>query len=187
MPEKTLNDLQCFWDYIEHLCKVFNKLENFKSTNDFINQQNQITINAFFLDHLFWFDKITLDKTNRYHDKICKKHDSVTEKLYHYTSFESLEKIIAGNSLKLNNLRNMNDSMEGEALLEYLKNRPLKHQKLKEWLQQSLEYIPQYIPRIFSFSFSTLKDDASQWERYSTSKNTKTSTPYGVCIEFSKK
>ena len=187
MQEKTLNDLQCFWAYIGHLCEVFNKLENFDSTNDFINQQNQITTNDFFLDNLFLFDKTTLDITHQYHDKISKKYDSVTESLYHYTSFESLEKIIAGNSLKLNNLGNMNDSMEGGALLEYLKNRPLKSQILKEWLQQSLEYIPQYIPRIFSFSFSTLKDDAAQWERYSTSKNTKTSTSYGVCIEFSKK
>ena len=80
----------------------------------------------------------------------------------------------------------MNDSKEGHAFIEYFKKTNLVDPSKRKYFREVIQQIPEYIPKIFSFSFSALKDDAAQWERYSTSKNSQTSTPYGVCIEFSK-
>lgn len=188
MEENTRSNLNDFWDYIQHLCEVFIKLKRFNELkiDSFIEQQSTQTSTDFFLDNLFWFDKTTLDNTNPYQREIEGFYNSVTNKLYHYTSLDTLEKIVKGNKLKLSNLRNMNDSMEGYAFIEYLKNRTLKNKEANELLHKSLTLIPEYAPKIFSFSLSALKDDAAQWQRYSTSNDAKTSTPYGVCIEFSK-
>lgn len=181
-----LNELQNFFDYIQHLSEVFIKLNKYNSPNDFINKHKEQTSNNFLLDNLFWFDKVKLDDDNKYKIEISEVYNSVTDKLYHYTSFETLEKIITGSSLKLNNLTNMNDSKEGRAFIEYFQKINLKNPRQNIYFQEAIKLVPQYIPKIFSFSFSALNDDAAQWARYSTSQNTKTKTPYGVCIEFSK-
>ena len=172
----------CF-DYMDHLCKVFFELSEFKTSNRFVKLQKERKCRDFFLNNLFLFyryinntDLLPQDIT-----KLKESYDSFTGSLYHYTTYESLEKIIKGKSLKLNNLISMNDSKEGTALLNFLKK-----QDLTEEFKLTLKEVPQYIPRIFSFSFTALNDDAAQWERYAIPKNKSTNTSCGVCIEFSR-
>lgn len=101
MSESEIEDTKHYFEYIEHLCKFFNQLNSLSIpiSQNFIKNQHQKTCVDFFLDNLFLFHKATLNKNN---SEIIKFYDSLTSKLYHYTNFVSLEKIISGKSLKLN-------------------------------------------------------------------------------------
>lgn len=185
MSKNEIEDTKYYFDYIEFLCKYFNQLKsyNIPTSQNFIKEQHKKTYTDFFLDNLFLFHKATLDKNNI---EIINFYNSLTSKLYHYTNFVSLEKIIAGKSLKLNTLSNMNDDKEGLALCEYLQNRYKDNPQLNEWLKKTIELVPEYNSKIFSFSFSFLKDDAPQWERYGGIKNISSKEPCGVCLEIDK-
>lgn len=186
MLENELNDTKCYFDYIKHLCNCFSELKKYSSSHNFINEQNQKTSIDFFLDNLFLFHKAILDNDNKYHKEVEKFYNTLTGKLYHYTNYPALEKIIQGKSLKLNNLSNMNDSKEGLALSEYLKERYPDNTEQSIWLNKTLEYVHEYNSKIFSFSFSFLKDDAPQWDRYGVIKNNGSKEPCGVCLEIDK-
>jgi len=119
-------------------------------------------------------------------------------KLYHYTDSKSLEDIINGGSLKLNCILNMNDSSEGQALIEFiLKNvftmdKPINATDIPA-LNYFVDKTHSIQHSIFSFSFTTLKDDASQWARYGKPKIRQIpkdrepteieKNPCGVCLE----
>ena len=96
--------------------------------------------------------------------------------LYHYTTYETIEKIITGKSIKLSHITEMNDSDEGTALYKYsmsLLEEAEKNgtKKLENNERKILEKdFIDFTSKIFSFSFSALEDDAAQWERYGIKK-----------------
>lgn len=184
-----------FNDYIKHLCKNLHNMHKYKSDNSFLNIYHEETCKNFLLDNLFLFNISIQNSKNTYKKEIKELYDQTTRKLYHYTTYESLEKIISGKSLKLNNIAEMNDSQEGKAIENYLTSKieslnsehrlPLIRKINEQKIQNIKQDLPRYNSGIFSFSFSVLNDDASQWERYGISKGNKNSSPCGVCIEIS--
>lgn len=179
-------------NYVKHLCKTLHNLNSYESNNPFFNNQNS---KSFLLDNLFLFYLSIHGKKNRYTIEIKELYERTTNNLYHYTTYESLEKIISNKSLKLNNILEMNDTEEGKAIERYLNN---KHESRKNEYrlpliqkinEQKIAGIKQELPKcnsgIFSFSFSVLNDDASQWDRYGIPKGNRSNPPSGVCLEIS--
>jgi hypothetical protein len=112
---------------------------------------------------------------------ISQKHKQMIESLYnkitlyHYTTYETMEKIITGKSIKLSHITGMNDSDEGTALFKYAMSLLEKTKKGTKILENDGKKILEknfidFSSKIFSFSFSALEDDAAQWERYGIKK-----------------
>ena len=110
-PTDTTNIIN---KYIDHLCGTLHNLNNYESDNSFLNIQNKETSKSFLLDNLFLFYLYIQGKTNKYTTEIEELYECTTSNLYHYTTYESLEKIISNKSLKLNNILEMNDTEEGK-------------------------------------------------------------------------
>ena len=97
-------------------------------------------------------------------------------KLCHYTSLDTLKKIIANKNLKFNSLSNMNDSSEGEILFNFLLNLLKNDSRFTGVAETEINRIKEKIFNdVFSFSLTSEYDDASQWDRY-TDRDT------GVCL-----
>lgn len=191
-PTDTTNIIN---KYIDHLCGTLHNLNNYESDNSFLNIQNKETSKSFLLDNLFLFYLYIQGKTNKYTTEIKELYECTTSNLYHYTTYESLEKIISNKSLKLNNILEMNDTEEGKAIEKHLSNKHESRKKeyklplIRKINEQKIAGIKQDLPKynsgIFSFSFSVLNDDASQWDRYGIPKGNRTNPPSGVCLEIS--
>lgn len=104
------------------------------------------------------------------------------DKLYHYTTFKSLDSILRSKSIWLGNVHYMNDKNEMVQMFDLLKKDLLNEnsgdeimiKKLFEDQQKRLANRPAYI-----FSMSQDEDDAAQWDRYSNGGA-------GVCIQINK-
>lgn len=104
---------------------------------------------------------------------------STKEKLYHYTDFTALNGILVNNEIWLGNIFDMNDSREMIHFMDLLKlaviskiHKSNEVEKLFENQIRRLRELP-----IYSASFSYIRDDAAQWERYGNNGA-------GVCIGF---
>lgn len=200
MTKSTTPDteIEAFFKYQKHLCNELSKLKQFPSTIGFLKKQNEKVVNDFFFNNLFMLYQSTfnLNVNQKSREDIKYMWDNL--KLYHYTDSKSLEDIINGGSLKLNCILNMNDSSEGQALIEYiLKNvftmdKPINATDIPA-LINFVDKTHSIQHSIFSFSFTTLKDDASQWARYGKPKirpipkarkpTEIEKNPCGVCLE----
>lgn len=104
----------------------------------------------------------------------------IPKKLYHYTSVYSLHSILTHKELWFGDTSTMNDKSELTNFVacvkrEVLKMVPEKEPEVKQLFTHIYERVKTEYP--FAFCFSTLYDDASQWERYGDNAQ-------GVCIEF---
>lgn len=113
-------------------------------------------------------------------DKRIKKHN-YGEKLYHYTSFASLIGILSKKELWLGNTANMNDKSE---IVDFVKKlqaavsddiEPEKISICNSFFEKVYNRLKSEYP--FASCFSTLNDNAAQWERYADNA-------HGVCIVF---
>ena len=113
--------------------------------------------------------------------------DQKDQILYHYTDFYSLDGILKGKVLRVNNVLNMNDSAEMKlfvsGIIEAVEKRFArdKNEKMVANLNMTLEKI---LGHFYDFSmyaacFSEYRDDAAQWERYANRGK-------GVCLCFRK-
>lgn len=104
------------------------------------------------------------------------------DKLYHYTTFKSLDSIFRSKSIWLGNVHYMNDKNEMIQMFDLLKKDLLDEnsgcetiiRELFEEQQKRLARRPAYI-----FSMSQDEDDAAQWDRYSNGGA-------GVCIQINR-
>lgn len=108
--------------------------------------------------------------------KFIKKESN--EKLYHYTSMKVVYNIIKNKELWLGNVLNTNDKSELTFFVNEIKG------KLIENIPNKSDEIGNYFKNIcsrienethYAFCFSTLRDDASLWERYADNAK-------GACI-----
>ena len=105
--------------------------------------------------------------------------------LYHYTDFVSFNGILKNRELRVNNVLNMNDTMEMELFMSGIFKALEKRfpDPEDEWIVKQLDLLMEAIRgRYFEFSvyaacFSELRDDAAQWERYANRGK-------GVCLCF---
>ena len=189
---KVNREIKDFFNLQDHLCEILSNLKSYTSSINFLNEQNEKVVNDFFYANLFMLYQCTYNTgiNNEIREKI--KHMWEDIKLYHYTDSPSLEKIISNKTLKLNNILKMNDSDEGQALVKNIRQL-YKKEKLKNFMEVWLQKVSKIQKNIYSFSFTTLKDDASQWDRYGKTKkqpyvNAQEPTeieknPCGICIE----
>lgn len=100
--------------------------------------------------------------------------------LYHYTSFQTLEKILKNKEIWLGNLRYMNDYKEMKYFFEGLKNSITED--FPEYVQKTEQLFDMQLKRFegktaYAFCLSKRRDDAAQWDRYAKRGQ-------GVCICF---
>lgn len=193
-------ELKAFRDYQKHIADTLSKLKNFSSPFEFLEVENKKSCEDFFFGNLFIL-----------HDSL--KDDCISDisrkdiedlwnnlKLYHYTDSPSLEKIISTKTLKLNCLTKMNDSAEGLALKE--KFLPLLKNTSQFKNNPNCEKIfnkktSKHLNNCYASSFTVLRNDASQWDRYGNPNKSKKnectdnhvpteieSAPCGVCLEI---
>ena len=103
------------------------------------------------------------------------------KKLYHYTGFPVLEGIMNKGELWLCNVKSMNDTKEMLHYMDCLEDsvckklsdqqKEIAHNLFDDQLKK-LKDKP-----VYASSFSRLKDDAAQWERYASNGE-------GICIAF---
>ena len=155
-----------FLSFAEDICKKLKSLEELSFEDQYFKDQSKALIKDFFLNNLYVFHQcLHLERTQKFKDTILSLYNNIN--LYHYTTYETLEKIITGKSLKLSRITDMNDKNECRALFYFyntMYNESNDKEKIKnEAFKKLYNY---YTSKIFSFSFSALKDDAAQWERY---------------------
>lgn len=112
-------------------------------------------------------------------DLLKKESD---EKLYHYTTINSLNGIISNKELWFGNVLHMNDTTEMFFFVDEIKERLIK--KVPKAKNEIELYFKDVYKRIkdeqhYSLCLTTLRDDASLWERYAD-------YAAGVCIVFNK-
>lgn len=196
-----------FFSSMDQLLEDLNKEECSNLTDPFFKIWASKSKHDFILNNLFLFYLCLLRKNVS--SEIKEKIETLFKdiKLYHYTTYETLEKIITGKSLKLSSITDMNDKKECEALCEFYKQKyqesktegikkmesdGVERQKIEDFIKEKDDKIKNfeklysyYTSKIFSFSFSALKDDAAQWERYGVKKDLNaTKEPCGICIEI---
>ena len=177
-------DIDLTKEYKNNLEKIYNLEKQIRSqiTQDYslMNTGMINTYNNFVKDNLFYLYQYFIKMTLTEKDTITQDSDFIENiknfKLCHYTSLDALKLIITNKNLKFNSLSNMNDSSEGEILLNFLVNL-LKHDsRFTNNAENEINRIKEKIyNNIFSFSMTSEYDDASQWERY-TDKDT------GICL-----
>ena len=192
-----------FFNFQHHLCEELSRLKKYSSSIDFLKAQNKKVVDDFFYSNLYLLYQSTFNRKiiPKIKEDIKYMWDNI--KLYHYTVSPALESIIEDKRLKLNSVLKMNDSGEGQALIINILKVFMNEACCKE-KSFNLDDIftglsfsnkaEDLLKNVYSFSFTTLKDDASQWARYgrpkepSTSKNKEPTTeiknnPCGICLE----
>ncbi len=94
--------------------------------------------------------------------------------LYHYTDFNSLNGILTGAELRLNNILNMNDASEMSLFMSGLcravseKFRDERDYLREGWTKRLFEEEEkrEFVFSAYAACFSCCRDDAAQWERY---------------------
>ena len=116
---------------------------------------------------------------------------SVSDKddvLYHYTDYLAVNGILRDRELRVNNVRNMNDTAEMELFMNGIfraVERRLEEEHANEKLEKLRELAKELNRKYFDYAayaacFSTYRDDASQWERYANRGK-------GVCLGIDRK
>ena len=103
--------------------------------------------------------------------------------LYHYTDFFALQGIIENREIWLNNIKCMNDTKEIWHLIETIEKAVInecfeKKEEVEKLVSDQKAKLDSF--QIYSFSLTSLKNDAAQWERYG-------GHGAGVCLEFDAK
>lgn len=174
-----------FLSFAEDICKKLESLEELSFEDQYFKDQSEALIKDFFLNNLYVFHQcLHLERTKKFKNTILSLYDNIN--LYHYTTYETLEKIITGKSLKLSRITDMNDKKECTALFDFYNTMYNEsHDKEKNNNEAFKKLYNYYTSKIFSFSFSALKDDAAQWERYGVKKGTNDmKEPCGICLEI---
>lgn len=101
--------------------------------------------------------------------------------VFHYTSIDSLEKILTHKELSLNNTRTMNDAKEIRSFIEQME-RAIREDLSASRLDAATTFFHTLYRELeqtspFASCFSSLEDDASLWERYADNAR-------GVCLAF---
>ena len=179
-----------FFKFQLHLCKELFRLKKLSTSIDFLKDEHRKVYEDFFFSNLFMLFYSTLNRNICAENRQNIKYMWNKLKLYHYTDFFALEKILSGKSLKLNCILNMNDSGEIQSLIENIHPIFENNNILKDiFCKKTFEYAK----NAYSFSFTTLKDDASQWARYGKSRNihfmyketpTAIEKSCGICLEI---
>lgn len=203
--QKAIKEKNDFFKFQHHLCEELSRLKKYTSSINFLKEQNEKVVNDFFYSNLFMLYQSTfnLNVSQKIREDIKYMWNNI--KLFHYTDSPSLEKIITGKSLKLNSILKMNDSGEGQALIinilqqltdMFSKDKSINMDDVFTGLSFANK-VSDLQTIIYSFSFTTLKDDASQWARYGKPKECPTpkdhepteieKNPCGICIEVSMK
>lgn len=194
--------LKKFMLILDYYANFFLGLEKSSLGNVDIDLFIQEKAKEFFYDNLYEFYKYSKEADiNSEEDKklleIKVLYYHLTSKLYHYTAFDSLQKIINSATFKLSNIKKMNDEKEGMILCDFLKQKysktykdgnAEKSYKARELINESIKEVDDCLSNIFSFSLSLSDDDAAQWERYGLSKNKRNvegDINFGVCLEIS--
>lgn len=151
-----------------------------KRNNSLMNSEMKKTYNDFLKDNMFYLYQYFIKMTVPLKPKVTKDgafiNDIKNIKLCHYTSLNTLKQIIANKNLIFNSLSNMNDSSEGEILFNFLLNLLKNDSRFTGDAEKEINRIKEKtFNDIFSFSFTSEYDDASQWDRY-TDRDT------GVCL-----
>ena len=105
--------------------------------------------------------------------------------LYHYTDFNSLDGIVNGRELRVNNVLNMNDTKEMDLFISGIFNAVKKRfedindEIMVGKLEETMETVSNHYFDISAYAacFSQSRDDAAQWERYANKGK-------GVCLCF---
>ncbi|MDN0044930.1 DUF2971 domain-containing protein [Mediterraneibacter glycyrrhizinilyticus] len=103
------------------------------------------------------------------------------KKLYHYTGFPVLEGIMNKGELWLCNVKSMNDTKEMLHYMDCLEDSVCKKlsdeqkEKAHNLFDDQLKKLKD--KPVYASSFSCLKDDAAQWERYASNGE-------GICLTF---
>jgi hypothetical protein len=114
------------------------------------------------------------------------KQDSLNQydvKLYHYTSINTLEKILENKTLRFTNIDNLNDSSEYKYGVNLLKLKVLQYEKEHNIFPtinlEKFDYF-MFSGKLYSASFTENGDDLNFWNSYYVDKNN------SVSIGFSK-
>ena len=163
-----------YFEFLHQLVKMLMSLQELykKLKYSRISELAKKSRDSFFLDNLFLLKHFCSNDRafNADQRRLIKKLYSELN-LYHYTTYRSLKKIIEGKSLKLNHISNLNDDQEGKILANIKPKCKSEFDKLYN--------------ETYSFSFTTCKDDAPQWDRYSRSKlHGNREIDCGVCIQI---
>ncbi len=185
-----------FLKFQNNLSSELMNLKNYSSSIDFLNKQYIKITKDFFFSNLFMLYQSTFNPKVNQTSKNTIKDMWDNLKLYHYTDSPSLERIISGKSLKLNCISMMNDSGEGTALIENILRSVLEFGINVNDISSTLNFANKtsnYRKITYSFSFTALNDDASQWARYGMPKEYQSpndhkpteieKNPCGVCLE----
>ena len=128
------------------------------------------------------FRKIELSKDRMEgvkNDEINRRIENAgTNIIYHYTSVQSLYKILTGKEFWLGYTSSMNDKSEfahfaGILKSELINDVPEKQSAIKKYFKNVNLRIQKEYP--YAMCFSVLNDDAAQWERYANNAT-------GICI-----
>ena len=177
-------DIDLAKNYKDHLKNIYDIGKQIRSkilpNYSLMNTEMKRTYDDFIKDNMFYlfqyFIKMTITEKNTIVQDTVFIEDIKNIKLCHYTSLDTLKKIIANKNLKFNSLSNMNDSSEGEILFNFLLNLLKNDSRFTGVAEKEINKIKEKtFNDIFSFSFTSEYDDASQWDRY-TDRDT------GVCL-----
>ncbi len=166
------NSKKEFNEYVAYKRFLVGNLQAFKEFSShvsFLNEMDEKACFNFFSDNLFLF-KQCIDDLYIFSEEQRSLIKNMYEKieLYHYTDYDSLKRIITDNSLKFNNILKMNDYLEGKLLIHA--EAEANHFALEHINSEFIKILSNKLPLTYSFSFSTCKDDAAQWDRYGKPK-----------------
>ena len=171
------NKLDDFDSLIENVFRIYIELKRAGLNIPCQRNEYEKISKNFFLSNCFLlknkYNKIkstvsvpTLEELN-----FCNELENL--RLYHYTSVSALKNMLLTNSLRLSQLKGMNDKSEGRFLVDYISN--VYQKKNTKQLETLIGAITDLQKNNFSLSFSTMADDAAQWERYGNNGT-------GICL-----
>ncbi len=99
--------------------------------------------------------------------------------LYHYTSLDTFLKIVESGKIRLSDLSQSNDALEGKFIQDHLCN-SIWSSKIPTGLHSELEETVEILiqsERAFGFCLSKMSDELSQWRGYGDDG-------YGMCLGF---
>ena len=121
-----------------------------------------------------------LPKLNAILNDFNKSYECQT--IYHYTSFNSMYKILNGGTLRLFNISDLNDPIELEYGINVIKNyyeKKYDKSKIFEKLNENIKMFGVFKQHIYVISFSKCKDDLGMWGFYGDRCN-------GISLGFDK-
>lgn len=164
--------------YIKKLLKLYNNTKK-NNINEYFDE-----IEVFIRDNAAFVNHLTNDKTKNNNWKKQLNDIYLRTNIYHYTSYETLDKILRTKSLLFSQFTNMNDKQEGKCILKYIQNNLTTANRNthnfiapenKVIIDDFINQFSKLCSNTFSMSFSFCNDDNAQWERYANAGR-------GICL-----